>query len=285
MSHFIATKKQDHVLEIFLNRKEKLNALNLEMIQGISLALDVAQKDETISCVDFKSTCERAFCAGADVKIFATDPIKALELVRAEYTMNKRLLHFPKKTRAFVDGLVMGGGVGIAFYTDEIIATKKMVFAMPEVKIGFFPDVGMSYRLPRLKKRVGWYLAMTGNSINAADCAACGLIDNGDFGEPSLDFDMIDKDFSSLSVDEIKKKYAITASFQSVQIAYELMLAGKNFSSVEEALDFDLILAQWFLSYGDVAEGVRCLLIEKGKTPSWRDSEEGVVKRLLSLVQ
>ncbi len=266
-------------MKIILNRREKLNALNLDMILAISSSLDQAERDDSIDLVEISSNCDRAFSSGADITIFL-DQKAALAMLTAEYQLNRKLIHFPKKSRALIDGLVMGGGVGISFYTKELMVTKRFRFAMPEVKIGFFPDVGMSYFLPRLKYKVGWYLAMTGNSIGAADAAICGLIDKGDYGEGELDLKEIDFDFAQLSVEEIREKYAPDACPQSVQVAYELMGWGQAQRSPLKALELDLKLAKWFLAQKDIIEGVTCKVIEKGRVPNWALPKSGIATKI-----
>ncbi len=282
----ISIEQEGAVLKIILNRPEKLNALNLEMILAISSALDRAEGDAGIDLVEFSSNCEGVFSSGADIRVFVEDRRAALMLLSSEYELNRRLFLFPKKTRAIIDGLVMGGGVGIAFYTKEIIVTKRFRFAMPEVKIGFFPDVGMSYALPRLKHKMGWYLAMTGNTIGAADAAFCGLISNGDYGAGQLDVQTIESDFTHLSVDQIREKYAPDACPQSMQVAYELMKWGESQSSPLNALSLDLKLAEWFLTCPDLVEGVTCKILDKKRKPNWAPGRVGLVAETLkSLVQ
>ncbi len=123
---------------------------------------------------------DRAFCAGGDIRWLyerglAGDYAAQSEFFREEYTLNARIKRFPKPYVSLIDGIVMGGGVGVSLHGSHRVATEKAVFAMPEVGIGFFPDVGATYALPRLPHRVGVAMAATGLRANGADMAALGL--------------------------------------------------------------------------------------------------------------
>lgn len=164
---------------ITLNRPEALNALTLGMIRGLREVLADWRVDPQIRAVVFRGAGDRAFCAGGDVKkvyeagVGIDDPELKTTLARIyfadEYRMNRELFHYPKPTIAFMDGITMGGGFGVAGACKIRVATEKTVFAMPEVGIGFFPDVGSVYTLSRLPQRAGDWLALTGSSIGAAD--------------------------------------------------------------------------------------------------------------------
>lgn len=170
---------------ITLNRPEALNALTLGMIRGIREVLAVWRDDPEIRAVVFRGAGNRAFCAGGDVKkvyeagIGIDDPVLKTTLARTyfadEYRMNRELFHYPKPTIAFMNGITMGGGFGVAGACKTRVATEKTVFAMPEVGIGFFPDVGSVYTLTRCPKRAGYWLGLTGASIGAADMMALGI--------------------------------------------------------------------------------------------------------------
>jgi enoyl-CoA hydratase len=166
---------------ITLNRPKQLNALNLAMVEATAAALDSWERDPSVTRVVIKGAGGKAFCAGGDIRALH-DMGKAGELAeprrfwRAEYTLNHRLKTYPKPVVALMDGIVMGGGVGMSIHGSHRVASEKLMFAMPEVGIGFFPDVGASWFLPRLPDHFGRYLALTGARIGVADAVALGLV-------------------------------------------------------------------------------------------------------------
>jgi enoyl-CoA hydratase len=163
-----------------LNRPKALNALNLGMVRAIAAALDEWEQDASVARVIVTGAGGRAFCAGGDIRLLyeqgrAGDHAAQLAFWREEYQLNRRIKRYPKPYVALVDGIVMGGGVGVSAHGAHLIAGEGFVFAMPEVGIGFFPDVGATYLLPRLPHRAGIYLAMTGARAGAGDALALGL--------------------------------------------------------------------------------------------------------------
>lgn len=170
---------------ITLNRPEALNALSLGMIRGIREVLANWRDDPAIGAIVFRGAGDRAFCAGGDVKkvyeagIGIDDPVLKTTLARTyfadEYRMNREMFHYPKPLIAYMNGITMGGGFGVAGACKIRIACENTIFAMPEVGIGFFPDVGSIYTLTRCPAKAGLWLALTGASIGAADMMALGL--------------------------------------------------------------------------------------------------------------
>jgi enoyl-CoA hydratase len=163
-----------------LNRPKALNALNLGMVRTIAAALDEWERDPAITRVIVTGAGGRAFCAGGDIRLLyeqgrAGDHAAQLAFWREEYLLNRRIKRYSKPYIALVDGIVMGGGVGVSAHGARLVAGEGFTFAMPEVGIGFFPDVGATYLLPRLPHRAGFYLALTGARANAADALALGL--------------------------------------------------------------------------------------------------------------
>lgn len=170
---------------ITLNRPKALNALSLEMIRVISSALRKWEADDCVRVVVFHSNNERAFCSGGDVKSFyhtgmdyrrgnIDHSVSALYFSE-EYSLNRQIFHYSKPTLAFMDGIVMGGGYGIGGHCKYRIATPKTVFAMPEVGIGLFPDIGATYYLNQAPHYFGRFLALTGASVKAGDMIAGGF--------------------------------------------------------------------------------------------------------------
>ncbi len=183
----IITQSQNGVGVITLNRPKALNALSLEMIREISAVLKKWQKDDSVGCVVFVGAGDKAFCSGGDVKSFYHSGMEYRRghvdlkiptvFFAEEYSLNAQLFHYPKPTIAFMDGITMGGGYGVAGHCKHRIATDKTIFAMPEVGIGFFPDVGAVYHLNKAPQSFGRYLALTGRHIGPGDMLAAGLAD------------------------------------------------------------------------------------------------------------
>lgn len=165
---------------ITLNRPQALNALTLGMVDAIATKLDQWEQNRNIAHVIIRQGTSRAFCAGGDIRtlvnqIRANDFDGALAFYRREYRLNRRIKRYPKPFTALIDGIVMGGGVGVSVHGRYRVGTEKLVFAMPEVGIGLFPDVGGTYFLPRMPGRLGLYLALTGERIKIADALLTGV--------------------------------------------------------------------------------------------------------------
>jgi enoyl-CoA hydratase len=165
---------------VFLNRPQALNAITLNMVREISRALNEWERDPAIENVVVTAAESKAFSAGGDIRLLyqqgrAGAHTAQLDFWREEYRLNHRIRLYPKPYVALVDGIVMGGGVGVSLHGSHRIAGDKFSFAMPEVGIGFFPDVGATFFLPRLPGKTGMYLALTGGRANAGDAARLGL--------------------------------------------------------------------------------------------------------------
>lgn len=171
--------QQNNVAIVTLNRPRALNALTHEMCLALSAQLGIWAEDDTVSLVMVKAVGEKAFCAGGDiVKLYREGTAGGnypYEFYRDEYICNARVKHFPKPYIALIDGIVMGGGVGVSVHGSHRIATERTLFAMPESGIGLFPDVGGSYFLPRCPGKLGLYLGLTGARLKAADCLYAGI--------------------------------------------------------------------------------------------------------------
>ncbi|WP_026608382.1 enoyl-CoA hydratase/isomerase family protein [Methylocapsa acidiphila] len=176
----ISCAKEGRCGVIVLNRPDALNALTLPMVREIARALDAWEHDPAVQSVVVKAAGDRAFCAGADIRQLH-DLGKAgrfddqLAFWREEYVLNRRIKLYPKPYVSLVDGIVMGGGAGISIHGSHVVAGEKFSFAMPEVGIGFFPDVGATYFLPRLPGKAGVYIALTGARLTCGDAIAFGL--------------------------------------------------------------------------------------------------------------
>jgi enoyl-CoA hydratase len=165
---------------VFLNRPQALNAITLNMVRELTRALNAWEHDSAIKNVVVTAAPGKAFSAGGDIRLLyeqgrAGDHAAQLDFWREEYRLNRRIRLYPKPYVALIDGIVMGGGVGVSLHGSHRIAGDRFSFAMPEVGIGFFPDVGATYFLPRLPGMTGVYFALTGGRANAGDAAHLGL--------------------------------------------------------------------------------------------------------------
>jgi enoyl-CoA hydratase len=171
----VIARVEGSVGRLTLNRPGALHALNRAMCDAMIGSLLVWRDDPAVDTVLIDHRGERGFCAGGDVRAAAADAKYARAFFRAEYQLNALLFRYPKPVVAVMDGVTMGGGVGLARPARFRIATDRTVFAMPEGAIGLFPDVGAGWWLPRLPGRVGLWLAMTGARLGPADCVLLGL--------------------------------------------------------------------------------------------------------------
>lgn len=158
---------------IRLNRPKAINAMTLEMSIGIDSALDRFEMDPAVSVIILEGAGERGLCAGGDIRGLWESSREGGDLGarfwRQEYVMNARIAKYPKPYVAFMDGLVMGGGVGLSGHASHRVATDRTKLAMPEVGLGFFPDVGGTWLLSRSPGEVGTYFGLTGQTMNGPD--------------------------------------------------------------------------------------------------------------------
>ncbi|WP_164017226.1 enoyl-CoA hydratase/isomerase family protein [Pyxidicoccus trucidator] len=178
MSDDVLLETRGAVGVVTLNRPKALNALDLGMCRTLHPALDAWAVDPAVKAVVIRGAGGRAFCAGGDVRAVASslgavtdgeDGPLSREFFRAEYALNHRIHHFGKPFIALVDGICMGGGLGLSIHGPYRVVTEKLVLAMPETAIGLFPDVGGGWFLPRFPGESGTYLGLTGARCNAAD--------------------------------------------------------------------------------------------------------------------
>jgi enoyl-CoA hydratase len=175
----VLVRIEGKVGRLTLNRPKALHALTLNMCLLMTEALLAWQDDPGVELVLIDHSGERGFCAGGDIRMLydsaAEDGRLAREFFYVEYRLNELLFRYAKPVAAIVDGVVMGGGVGIAMPARFRVATERTTYAMPETGIGLFPDVGGGWCLSRMPDHIGVWLAMTGARIKAADCELIGV--------------------------------------------------------------------------------------------------------------
>lgn len=167
---------------VLLNRPEKLNSLDGSMIRKIAPRLIEWEKSDLANVIVLKGAGEKALCAGGDVAALAKNNKKgaegwkkSAEYFALEYKLDHYIATYKKPYIAFMDGITMGGGVGLSLHAPFRIATERTVFAMPETTIGFFPDVGASFFLPRLNGSIGTYLALTSDRVTGPNVFYTGI--------------------------------------------------------------------------------------------------------------
>ncbi|MBV8578458.1 MAG: enoyl-CoA hydratase/isomerase family protein [Acetobacteraceae bacterium] len=172
--------RDGRVGRIVLDRPETLNALDLTMIRVCQRALNGWLDDPHVHSVVIEGTGERAFCAGGDVRTIRKQAIAGERhdvetFFREEYALDQTVAEYPKPYLALVDGICMGGGVGLSVHGSIRVASERAVFAMPETAIGFFPDIGGGYFLPRLPGSLGLYYGLTGARAQGANAVHAGF--------------------------------------------------------------------------------------------------------------
>jgi enoyl-CoA hydratase/carnithine racemase len=176
----LVTSRDGRVGRILLNRPQALNALDLSMIRACAAMLETWREDPHIDAVVIAGAGDRAFCAGGDIRALrdaqiAGDRAFVDRFFAEEYALNLTIATFPKPYVALIDGICMGGGIGLSVHAPYRVATERAGFAMPETGIGFFPDIGATYFLPRLPGEVGTYLGLTGRRVTGADAVHAGF--------------------------------------------------------------------------------------------------------------
>jgi enoyl-CoA hydratase len=174
----VICRQEGAVGRLTLNRPRALGALNTPMVEAMTAALLGWRNDPSVNVILLDHAGERGFCAGGDIRFLAASAAEggsgARDFFFKEYRLNHLLMVYPKPVIAVMDGVTMGGGVGIALPARWRIATERTRLAMPETGIGLFPDVGGGWHLSRLPGRVGVWLALTGARLAGADCLALG---------------------------------------------------------------------------------------------------------------
>jgi enoyl-CoA hydratase len=228
---------------ITLNRPQALNAVTHGMVTALAARLAAWASDPAVTRVIIRAAGDRAFSAGGDIRALyelgrAGRQADMLPFWRDEYRLNHLIKHYPKPYVALIDGIVMGGGVGISLHGSHRVAGEKFQFAMPEVGIGFFPDVGATWFLPRLPGQIGAYCALTGERLRAADGLAAGVATHHVAGARFPD--LIDALAGTVPVDAVLAAFADQAGERALaplRPAIDRLFAAGSAEGILAALD------------------------------------------------
>ena len=293
------------VATVTLNRPAALNALTFGMLQSLASWLDRWERDESVRLIVLRGAGDRAFCAGGDIRELH-DSLRAGRdmyfFFETEYELDFRIHTYPKPIVALIDGIVMGGGMGISQGARLRLVGERTKMAMPETAIGLFPDVGGSFFLSRVPGRLGEYLGLVGCTIRAADAIYCGLADQyvgvAPLGAPELERlrPAIDRHFGHASVEAIVASLAsehdpalhewakgtldllAKRSPTMLKVTLEQLRRAKAMTLAEcFRMEFDLL--HGCFEHGDFLEGVRALIVDKDKSPRWKPGAIDAVDR------
>ena len=311
-SDTVLSRRQGRIGRITLNRPRALNALDPAMMSAVTAALAAWRDDPAVHAVVIEGAGGRAFCAGGDVRamreaVLAEQYNLVEQFFAQEYALNLLIARYPKPYVALVDGICMGGGMGLAIHGTIRVASENALFAMPETAIGLFPDVGSTYALPRLRGEAGMWLGLTGARVAGADAVYLGIgthyVPTGAMGQVA---DAIAADgvsalatlaepppAATVPMDQIRcfaadSVPAILGRLQALRTpwahetlaqmhagspaavlrTFDALRAGAGMT-LEQALQAELALTRTATRHPDFVEGVRAMLIDKDRAPRW----------------
>ncbi|CAN7241723.1 enoyl-CoA hydratase/isomerase family protein [Rhizobium sp. LjRoot254] len=330
-SEDISIRVEGRVGRITLTRPKALNAVNQAIVDGMYAALKRWEMDPDIALVLVDAEGEKAFSAGGDLASIynaakSGEIASANSFWRGEYRLNAYIDRYPKPYVAVMDGIVMGGGVGVSGHGSHRIVTDNSMVAMPECAIGLITDVGGSYLLTRAPGHMGEYLGLTGARMKGEDAIYAGFADvyvhrarledakaalvaEGDvsalarFEEappPSAlarDQQIVDRLFAGASVPDIMDALRIDGSEWALKAlgaiekgsplsAIMILSAVRDASSLERALRNEYRFVSRVLEHGDFVEGIRAIVIDKDRNPTWRYKDiDAVPAEIIALMR
>ena len=306
----VLIRREGALGRLTLNRPEALNALSPAMIRALAAALDAWERDDEVAAVLLDGAGTRGLCAGGDVRFLYDDRggHASAVLLAEEYRLDAQIAHYPKPYVSVMDGLVMGGGVGISAHGSVRVVTERTRLAMPEVGIGNVPDVGGTHILAHAPGELGTHAALTGARLTGADAIACGLADLlvpaerlpdlaaalGKTGDPATvtqfavdpgraplaaDRDWIDACYATNDALETVRRLrahdhnepadAIEAASPIAVVLTLRALRAARGGTLEQALEREYALLRACVRWPDFREGVRAKLIDRDGAPSW----------------
>ncbi len=305
----IVTRRQGRIGRITLNRPKALNALTLDMVQAIAAALAEWRDDPAVHAVVLDAAGRRAFCAGGDIReirrLSLAGEYDAIErFFVEEYALNLAIARYPKPYVSLIDGICMGGGIGLSVHGGIRVATPSAHFAMPETAIGLFPDVGATFILPRLRGCHGMHLALTGARVDGTHAVWLGLathlvpsIDGladalahdgiavlpgatipATAAHPAPGIDAFARDsvpaiLAALHAQGTDWARQQTEALRQVSPSallwtFEVMRRGAR-QTLEQCQTAELALTRHTIRHPDFLEGVRAMVVDKDRTPRW----------------
>ncbi|MCV0424842.1 MAG: enoyl-CoA hydratase/isomerase family protein [Roseibium sp.] len=225
---------------VTLNRPKALNALSHGMLKALESQLSEWADNPSVGHIVIKGAGEKAFCAGGDIRSIydarlagKLDGLSAF--FREEYTLNAQIKAYPKPYVALIDGIVMGGGVGVSVHGSHRVGTEKTLFSMPETAIGFFPDVGGTYFLPRMPKKTGFYCALSAGRLKLGDALATGVLTHA---VNSADLEDLEKALESTDdIDATLSSYQVMPEQGPLKLNEDVIEQAFSAGSVSEILE------------------------------------------------
>lgn len=308
----VKTYRAGHLGRIVLNRPKQLNAVNLDMAEGLARVLLAWRDDPKVQTIVLESSSERAFCAGGDLKtlcalIAEEGAAAAQDAFSRAYKVMRVIASYPKPTVSFLDGIAMGGGIGLGGHARYRVVTERSIVAMPETGIGLTPDAGASWILSRAPGYSGLRLAMTGNRMSGVGAVMTGFADRMVPSEtlpdiaslletrsaqdvfsliaplPEVSVQELDACYSAPDLTTLIRNLAEKGGAEgqrdlmmlsqacpfSVVLSWAAWHRAKNLKTRDDAFQQEEMLISHLIRRKDFVEGVRSRLIERDTKPAW----------------